>query len=195
LDTLLIMIRNPELGKVKSRLAATVGAVEALRIYQILLARTRVAALSISVRRLLFYSDFVDDQDIWFSRLFEKHVQQGDDLGARMQHAFQTAFQNGAAKAVIIGSDCPALTGEVLYKAFDALDQCDFVVGPVPDGGYYLLGMKQLEPALFGGIAWSTDTVRSATLAKIKALHKTYTLLPELSDIDTAADWEQWLQH
>ena len=89
----------------------------------------------------------------------------------------------------MIGSDCPELTGEVLQMAFDLLDHSDFVLGPVPDGGYYLLGMKAFEPSVFHGIAWSTETVRETTLEKIRAAGKSCALLPMLSDVDTEEDW------
>ena len=76
-------------------------------------------------------------------------------------------------------------------QAFDALDAHDVVIGPVPDGGYYLLGMKILHPELFSGIAWSTDSVRALTLEKVRALGCSYCLLPMLTDVDTEEDWLQ----
>jgi rSAM/selenodomain-associated transferase 1 len=188
-QTLLIFIRNPQLGKVKTRLARTVGDAEALRIYRILLEKTRAAASGVRAERWLFYSDFVDDNDEWPAAEFIKKTQANGDLGERMEQAFQTAFEAGAKKVVIIGSDCPALTGDLLQQAFDALDHADFVLGPVPDGGYYLLGMKHLEPTVFRGIAWSTETVRAHTFEKIKAAGKSCFLLPLLSDVDTEEDW------
>lgn len=188
-NTLLIFIRNPELGKVKTRLARTLGDEEALRIYHLLLEKTRQAALGCDADRLLLYSDFVDAQDPWSSDFFHKKTQYSGDLGARMESAFQVAFESGAGKAVVIGSDCPGLTGEVLQQAFDLLDTADFVLGPVPDGGYYLLGMKALESSVFYDIEWSTETVRAKTLDKIQAAGKTFSLLPMLSDVDTEADW------
>jgi len=186
------MIRNPELGKVKTRLARTTGDAEALRIYQFLLERTRISSQEVEARRMLWYSNFVAEQDEWLPEYFEKYVQEGNDLGARMRHTFQTAFDSGATKALIIGSDCPQLSGQILEQAFLALDRDDFVIGPVPDGGYYLLGMKQLAPSLFEGIEWSTETVRAVTLEKIQKLGETCFLLPELSDIDTEADYESY---
>lgn len=189
-QTLLIFIRNPQLGKVKTRLARTVGDTEALRVYQILLEKTRVAAQGVRAERWLFYSDFVEKNDAWPEADFFKKKQADGDLGQRMEQAFRTAFEAGASKAVIIGSDCPELTGEMLQKAFDALDETDFVLGPVPDGGYYLLGMKGLEAAVFRGIEWSTERVRTLTLEKIRAAGKSCTLLPELSDVDTETDWQ-----
>jgi uncharacterized protein len=191
---LLIFIKNPRLGHVKTRLARTVGDAEALRVYHFLLEKTRAAALRSTARRMLFYSDAVEENDAWASSFFEKKVQHGTDLGERMDNAFRAAFSAGAEKAVIIGSDCPELDEAVLNHAFDALDAADFAIGPVPDGGYYLIGMKNPEPSLFYGIEWSTETVRARTLEKIRALGKTVVLLPELSDVDTEEDWAGYLE-
>ena len=188
-SVLLIFIKNPRLGKVKTRLARTVGDAEALRIYRILLEKTRRAALDVAAERWLFYSDFLETDDEWPDFDFNKQVQCAGDLGDRMEAAFRRAFAFGAGKALIIGSDCPGLNGVVLQQAFELLDESDFVLGPTFDGGYYLLGMKQLEVSLFQGIAWSTDTVRADTLSKIQAIGKTCALLPELLDVDTEADW------
>lgn len=186
---LLIFTKNPVLGKVKTRLAATVGDAEALRIYRLLLEKTRRAALDVEVGRWLFYSDFVEPDDDWPETYFQKKLQAGHDLGERMENAFRQAFASGAGKVVIIGCDCPDLNGVLLQEAFQRLNEADFVLGPATDGGYYLLGMRQLEPALFRGIAWSTDAVRAETLKKMQAAGKTCFLLPELADVDTEEDW------
>ena len=188
-NTLLIFIRNPQLGKVKTRLARTLGDVETLRIYHILLEKTRSAALGCQAERWLLYSDFVESNDVWHPDFFQKKVQHSGDLGERMEAAFQLAFEAGAEKVVIIGSDCPELTGEILQQAFDGLDSFDFVLGPVPDGGYYLLGMKTLESSVFHNIEWSTETVLEKTLERIAAAGKSYMLLPMLLDVDTEEDW------
>jgi uncharacterized protein len=179
---------------VKTRLARTVGDVEALRIYQILLGKTRLATGATAAHRWLFYSDDIPSLDDWPTEIFQKKRQSSGDLGARMNAAFCAAFEEGAEKVLIIGSDCPELSGDVLESAFDMLDKADFVIGPVPDGGYYLLGMKTPDPSVFQGIIWSTDTVRADTIEKINALGKSYALLPLLTDIDEASDWEAYLQ-
>ncbi len=189
MNTLLIFIRNPQLGKVKTRLARTLGDEEALRIYHVLLEKTRTAALGIQAERWLFYSDFIEKNDDWPEADFSKKTQANGDLGERMEHAFRMAFEAGAEKVVIIGSDCPELTGALLQVAFGKLEGTDFVLGPVPDGGYYLLGMKELESSVFRDIAWSTETVRARTLEKIQAAGKSCALLPVLSDVDTEEDW------
>ncbi len=188
-NTLLIFIRNPQLGKVKTRLARTLGDEEALRIYQILLEKTRLAALGCAAARWLLYSDFVDEQDAWLPEYFQKQTQSPGDLGERMEAAFKKAFEAGASKVAIIGSDCPELSGEVLEQAFALLDSNDFVLGPVPDGGYYLIGMNTFDPTVFRDIEWSTESVREKTLEKIRAVGKTCAFLPLLTDVDTEEDW------
>ena len=191
-SVLLIFIKNPVLGKVKTRLARTVGDAEALRIYLLLLEKTRQAALDARAGRRLYYSDRIEAEDAWAGADFKKFVQHGPDLGARMAGAFRQSFADGADRAVIIGSDCPELDGVLLNEAFSLLERHDFVLGPTPDGGYYLLGMRVFEPSVFEGIAWSTESVRAATLEKIGALGKTCALLPERSDVDTEADWRKF---
>jgi rSAM/selenodomain-associated transferase 1 len=193
LPILLIFIKNPIPGHVKTRLANTLGHDEALRIYRILLEKTKQASLGVRVKRQLWYSNQVEELDDWSSQQFTKFAQKGEDLGARMQYAFEQAFQSGANKVLIIGSDCPELSPEILEQACQALDTHDFVLGPTPDGGYYLLGMTAMEPALFQNIAWSTDQVMPQTLSTIQTLDKRHFLLPNLSDIDVENDWLDYL--
>jgi rSAM/selenodomain-associated transferase 1 len=191
-NILLIFIKNPLEGRVKTRLARTVGDAGALKIYRFLLEKTREAALGMAAERWLFYSDFVEKRDDWPAEDFQKYVQHGPDLGARMENAFRQAFAAGAARAVIIGSDCPELSPAILQQAFISLDRHDFVLGPTPDGGYYLLGMKAPEPALFKNMPWSTPAVRALTLEKIKELKKSAALLKMLTDIDEEPDWNRY---
>ncbi len=190
MPALIIFIKNPVKGKVKTRLAATVGDDKALDIYKILLQHTRRIAMEVDVVRLLFYSDAVVLQDDWPVSHFHKHTQKGNNLGERMAHAFATAFERHK-KAIIIGSDCAALTSAILEGAFAKLDSHDFVIGPATDGGYYLLGMRRWVPTLFEHIEWSTSTVFTETLKKISNMGGTYALLPTLSDVDNEADWEK----
>lgn len=194
-NTLLIFIRNPQLGKVKTRLARTLGDVEALRIYELLLEKTRIAALGCTAQRWLFYSDFVPEKDDWPQKDFQKSIQSAGDLGERMEAAFQVAFEAQAQKVLIIGSDCPALSGDILNQAFDLLDTADFVIGPVPDGGYYLIGMKSFSPTVFQQMEWSTESVREKTIEKIVAASQSFALLPMLTDIDTEEDWLHFLNN
>jgi len=190
--TLLLFIKNPRLGHVKTRLARTVGDVEALRVYRFLLDKTRDTALQVDARRMLFYSEQIQHDDDWLSSQFDKFVQAEGDLGVRMSSAFETAFAKGANRAVIIGSDCPELDPDTVRTAFEALHAHELVIGPSADGGYYLLGMRQLWPALFEGIPWSTEVVLEQTLHKAQQLGLKAFQLQTLNDIDEEQDWKDY---
>ena len=190
-NALIIFIKNPELGAVKTRLAATLGDEKALSIYKELLAHTRKVCVQVEVDRLLFYSKYIEE-DAWRKSEFRKFVQEGDDLGERMKRAFRLAFEVlGYSNVVIIGSDCAELTAEVVADAFLQLEQHDMVIGPSNDGGYYLLGMRRMFEAVFEEKKWSTASVLKDTQADIHKANLTYHLLPELTDIDTEADWRK----
>ena len=188
---LLIFVKNSISGKVKTRLAQSLGNEAALDIYEKLLAHTRQVTQAFPCQKVVFYSDFIPPENSWPEAHFAAKVQQGADLGERMAHAFQSAFTAEHQPVIIIGSDCPGLTTELLQTALQQLQTHDSVVGPAADGGYYLLAMHELLPEVFENKQWSTDTVLSETLADIMKSEKTVYLLPELTDIDTAADWEK----
>ena len=188
---LIIFIKNPEKGKVKTRLAKTVGDDKALAIYKALLAHTRQIALSVAGTRYLFYSHSIPPQDEWSSNDFQKLLQAEGDLGDKMTTAFETVFQQHQP-VIIIGSDCASLTSVIIKKAFQQLEKHDFVIGPAMDGGYYLLGMKQFQYKVFENISWSTETVFQHTIDHITTLNRSYFLLPTLSDIDYEEDWNKY---
>ncbi len=186
---LIIFIKNPEKGKVKTRLAATVGDERALEVYKELLVHTRRVAADVEVDCLLFYSNYVVPDDDWDAGRFKKFVQVGTDLGVRMQGAFELAFDRyGYEHVAIIGSDCAELTSDTITTAFNKLESSDVVLGPSTDGGYYLLGMSRLFPDVFENKHWSTSSVLEDTLVDIKNAGLTYSLLAKLTDIDTEAD-------
>lgn len=185
---LLIFTRNPELGKVKTRLAKTVGDETALKIYIFLLQKTREVSLKVSSDKAIYYSVKIRENDIWDTNSYQKHLQMGDDLGFRMQHAFQQSFKDGYQKVVIIGSDLYDLTPEIIENSFIQLDTSDVVLGPAKDGGYYLLGMKKLHPTIFQNKEWGTATVLKETLEDLK--DKKVSLLEELNDVDVYEDIE-----
>ena len=180
------------IGKVKTRVAEGSNNDEALGIYKFLLEKTRKVTEGLNAEKHLFYSDQICFEDEWDEILYYKHQQADGDLGHRMLSAFQTCFQlnDGAeSKVIIIGSDCPYLSEEIIVSAFSALDNHEVVIGPTFDGGYYLLGMKQLYADLFNNLPWSTEEVLKLTLEKIKLLGLTYTKTVQLNDIDTYNDW------
>jgi rSAM/selenodomain-associated transferase 1 len=113
-----------------------------------------------------------------------------------MEAAFRAAFQDGAERVVIIGSDLPELSTALLQRAFAALESHPAVMGPARDGGYYLLGMRTMIHGLFDGIRWSTDEVLARTLDRLRAAGIEPALLDPLSDVDEVGDlpagWAEW---
>ena len=187
-NALIIFIKNPVLGKVKTRLAATVGDVTALEVYKELLDHTKKITLLIEADKFLFYADFLQREDEWSTDRFIKHLQKGNDLGERMYNAFKYTFLNKYQKVIIIGSDCVDLSTSDIEDAYLLLDDNDVVIGPAKDGGYYLLGMKELHQSLFKNISWGTSEVLKQTLSVCKKQHLNYSLLPTLTDIDVEND-------
>ena len=106
-----------------------------------------------------------------------------------MKNAFELAFDKNAENVIIIGSDCPELTHEIILEAFEALKKFDVVIGPAVDGGYYLLGVSSYRPFLFDNKEWSTPTVFESTKADIEKHQLSLYELPVLSDIDTEKDY------
>ena len=185
-NILLVFTRNPELGKVKTRLAKGVGEENALTIYKDLLQHTHDVVMQNTCAKRVGYSVKVRDNDIWEIDSFEKFQQEGSDLGQRMQHAFSKAFSDGYKKVIIIGSDLYDLRPHHIEEAFEALTTHDAVIGPAKDGGYYLLGMRNLITNVFKDKEWGGDTVLEQTLENLNS-YSVHTL-EELNDIDFAED-------
>lgn len=184
---LIIFVKNARLGQVKSRLAKVIGDKSALFIYRQLVEHTLRVTKDLPYDRVVFYSREIEKNDHWEFD-FIKQAQKGTDLGARMANAFEWAFAQGYKKVCLIGSDCYELTSDILTKAFNSLDQNQSVIGPALDGGYYLLGMKQLYNELFVNKSWSTERVLAQTLDDFEARGLTYYELPTLVDVDTEED-------
>lgn len=183
---LLVFVKKPVAGKVKTRLAASIGNEKALTVYHALLKHTQQVVEQANVPTHVYYADEPAHDDYW--NAFEKKQQVGESLGERMANAFRESFDAGFKRIVIIGSDTFDLSPALIHEAFQKLMKHDTVIGPAKDGGYYLLGMNTYLPALFLDKKWSTDSVFQDTLTDIKKGHRSYALLPELNDIDTIDD-------
>lgn len=189
-NLIITFTRNPELGKVKSRLAKSIGEAAALKIYITLLEHTKNVLKKLDCDKAVYYSEKIRDHDIWNANIFKKHQQKGDDLGKRMHNAFKNGFKKKYEKIIIVGSDLYDLNTTIINKAFNQLDTNDFVIGPAEDGGYYLLGMKTLHNTVFNIENWGTETVYKQTLLKLK--NKKVSVLQTLNDIDYVEDLEPY---
>ena len=187
-QALLIFTKNLIHGEVKTRLAATVGNELAFLIYSQLLEHTDSVTKDIPFDKFVFYSSKIEQDDVWNDSIYKKQVQTGNDLGERMRNAFAYAFNKDYQKVVIIGTDCPALTEKIIHDAFKSLEEADVVIGPASDGGYYLLGLKQLHPYLFENIQWSTANVFPETIKRCKQNNLLLLVLEQLHDVDEEQD-------
>ncbi len=191
-DALLIFVKNAVLGKVKTRLAESVGAERALRIYIELLQHTRNITQPVECEKFVYFSSFIPVSDmIWANDDFQQRLQQGEDLGSRMSNAFSEVFEEGHERAVVIGSDCAELNEAIIRRAYHELEDSDIVIGPATDGGYYLLGMNEYHPELFENKHWSTQTVFDETIHDMIEHGWVWQELPMLSDVDTEEDLER----
>lgn len=185
-NALIIFIRNPILGKVKTRLAKSVGDETALNIYRFLLDKTKEVTQHLPCDKIVFYSEEIINKDIWDTPIYQKKLQDGADLGAKMNHAFKSCFKNNYKNVVLIGSDVFDLKESHLEEAFEQLEKKNVVMGPALDGGYYLLGLKKEHPEIFINKNWGTSTVRKNTMKHLEK--ENVHLLPMLNDIDVIED-------
>jgi rSAM/selenodomain-associated transferase 1 len=185
---LIIFLKNPELGKVKTRLAQRIGDEAALAISFKLIRQTQEQTDGLSQDKAVFYSSFIDREDNWDNKKYTKHLQKGDTMGDRMFHALSSVLSEGYSKAVLIGSDIHLLRQDIIEDAFQKLETHDVVLGPAKDGGYYLIGIKKAEPGLFDLKYWSTPNVFSETVKKIKEHRLSYAQTDLLNDIDEYED-------
>lgn len=186
---LIVFVKNPVLGTVKTRLANSIGDEKALEVYQDLVEKCRNECLEVNAERHLFYSKQIA-KDSWDEIAFSKHLQSDGDLGDKITDAFRKTFKE-QGKVIIIGSDCYDLDAAVIEEAFQKLDFSDVVIGPANDGGYYLLGTKFFHPELFQNITWSTELVLKETIQQANSKNLSVNLLKELIDLDTLEDLEQ----
>jgi hypothetical protein len=185
---LIILVKNPELGKVKTRLAATEGDENALFIYKKLLEYTKDITANLEVDVFVYYSDFIDNNDLWSSSKYSKRLQKGNNLGERMNTAFKEVFKAGYDKVIAIGSDCIELTSNIITNGFTSLENTNCTIGPAVDGGYYLIGLNQFESVIFEDISWSTDVVLKQTKEQLRKVNFTLHELVTLNDLDTIED-------
>lgn len=221
---LMVFLKEPIPGKVKTRLASTVGAEEAARRYKALVEvlLRQLQGLENCRIRFCYAPDDADDairfwllplmnassgesENVYLAptALGEKYRQEIDfrpqgqgDLGERMQRAFAEGFTDGYEQIAVIGTDCPDCGARWINAGFSrmAKEASHGMIGPSLDGGYYLLGMKSPYPALFENITWSEDTVFKETMAAAKNLNLHLEELPALTDIDHEEDWDNLLE-
>ena len=179
-----VMAKAPELGKVKTRLASTLGDDETLKIYEFLLHLTLQNVDESGFSHRIYWTTRPNDHS------GEIFLQAEGDLGEKMKAVFEDSFADHSP-VIMIGTDCPEVTPVVLSAAVNALQEVDCVFGPANDGGYYLIGLKGFHPALFRNMAWSTPTVFTTTCARAAQMGLPVHVLHEWYDVDEAQDFHR----
>jgi len=193
-----IMMKYPEAGKVKVRLAQSIGEEAATRLYEAFIQDTlaTVQTLDIPFHIAVHPPESQEKLARWLGPSHRYFHQEGANLGERLQNGFATMFDKGYQQVVALASDCPDLPFEILQEAVASLQTRKVVIGPAPDGGYYLIGFSRdlFIPSAFRNISWSTDTVLQETLSRIESETKLVHMLPEWQDIDTKSDLQDFYE-
>jgi rSAM/selenodomain-associated transferase 1 len=194
MPTLLVFLKYPTPGNVKTRLAARVGDEQAADLYRqwIGLVLNQVQPFRAHARIIGFFDGAARDEFASWQPLVDDWWPQPEgDLGERLRAGFEIAH-SGGGPVVAIGTDCLEVDATLLHTAFDLLKQKDVVFGPALDGGYYLVGTARHLPGFFTGIPWSSSKTLDAHLSHCQRNGWSVGLLPARRDIDT---WDDWLEH
>jgi len=195
----LLFIKAPEIGKVKTRLVGRLDAAVAANLYKCFTADILETLESHGYPVTVCYHPPAAEKHVvqWLGNDYVYQPQQGKDLGERMAGAFSQAFADGRREAVLIGSDFPDLPGIVIDEAFSGLTHSEAVIGPATDGGYYLIGFRSdgYFPELFRAMPWGTPTVLRKTMDLFAAHECGVHVLPEWRDIDEYADLEYFIKN
>jgi len=195
-DFLVVLAKQPLRGLAKTRLARDVGLDRAQRLAEAFVIDTLELARSRSGARTLV-AHAPADAGPWFelrAPWAARRPQSEGDLGQRLRSATRAAFEGGATRCVVIGTDTPHLPPETLDEAFLALDSADLCLGPSLDGGYYLIGLRADRPRLFENVPWSSGAVLQVTLARAVEQGLRVHRLREDFDVDEGADLERLAQ-
>ena len=184
-ELVIVFVKNIKLGKVKTRLAATIGNQGAFDVYTQLVDVTEKAIKNIKADKRIYFSEAVVE-NTWKNNF--KAVQQGKSLGDRMSHAFKQGFEDGYDRIVLIGSDLPDTTESQINAGLQALKDNEVVFGPAEDGGYYLVGFSKFHDFVFQNKPWSQDNLLEETLSELKENRVSFSTLETLNDIDTFED-------
>lgn len=191
-NILIVFVKYPEPGEVKTRIARELGAERAAEIYSQMAKRIIGKVWRPDAYRAVIYFDPPDrEKDVraWLGiDDLSCEPQSPGTIGDRMSNAFERVFSEGAEKAVLIGTDVPEIAGGTITGAFDLLEETEVVLGPTEDGGYYLIGLTRPQPEIFLNIDWSTNLVLRQSIDRINGQALSRRLLATLKDLDTAND-------
>jgi rSAM/selenodomain-associated transferase 1 len=188
----ILFVKLPEKGMVKSRLASRMDWEMVLRLYEYMVFDVIDTLNSGHYSFRICFAPFESSDRVrkWLGSDYFYMPQLGEDLGEKMEQAFLRIFSEEVDKAILIGSDIPGVTSVIIDEAFDALVTHDSVIGPASDGGYYLIGFRKsaLYLDIFHHMTWSTATVFEETVVRLRKASRSVHVLPECTDVDRKED-------
>ena len=193
MPTLLVLLKYPTPGRVKTRLAATLGPEEAADLYRQWIGRVfgQIQSLRECVRVIAYYSGApLTSFSSWLPLAEQWWSQPEGDLGTRLAFGFEKAH-SANEPVIAIGTDCLDLDADLVREAIARLVTGDAVFGPTPDGGYYLVGTSKHLPGFFEGVPWSSSETFSSHISLCERNDWTFSVLPPRCDIDTLEDWQR----
>jgi rSAM/selenodomain-associated transferase 1 len=192
--SVLIFMKSPEPGRVKTRLARALGAKQAAALYRdwIGFVLGLLQPLRNTTRLVGYFDGPLEAFHEWHALADDWRPQPSGDLGERLLAGFEWEFKRGGT-VLAVGTDCVEIDADLLLQAFEILSQHDVVFGPTPDGGYYLIGLSMLRPALFRSIRWSSRFTLADHLRCCRDQGWATSFLPIRHDIDTENDWHEYL--
>lgn len=194
---LIIFTRYPQSGKTKTRLIPALGEEGAANLQRQMTEYTvskvkkfqSSAAISFEIR---FAGGDLQLMQNWLGTELNYQLQGEGDLGKRMKNSFLSAFNQGAQEVITIGIDCPGVNAQLLSEAFEKIRNCDLLLGPAVDGGYYLIGLKRAIEELFINIDWGTAKVLQQTVDIAQQFNLSVAYLQTLADVDRPEDLPIW---
>jgi len=197
-DCLGVFAKYWEPGKVKTRLAKSLGDVKAAKIYEAFVAATIARLSAVDAQRILAYSPADEKTHAAFSTAeidgWSLVAQAEGDLGTRIAEFFERQFQAGAKRVVLLGTDSPNVPLVEVQEAFEHLETSEVVLGPTEDGGYYLVGAARKVPPIFTEIPWSTAEVLPTTIDRLERAGASYTQLDPWYDVDEIFDLHRLIE-
>ena len=197
-QAVIIFVKYPEPGKVKTRLASKTNEAFALKFYNAIaqIIFEEIEQLGNDVDKYIYFSPLPDIELLkkWVKRDFFYVEQRGTNLGQKISNALKELFDKGYGKVIIMGSDVPDISKEVIQRSLILLDEKNVVIAPADDGGYSLLGIDAFYPMLFENIEWSTEKVFETTRSIIAENNLSLEVIEKLNDIDTRNELENWLR-
>lgn len=187
-EVVIVFTKFPEKGKVKTRLAETIGNENAVEIYTRLLKHTEKQLVLSGKEYVVYWGNYIPSDMVYFSSAKAHYLQCNGDLGAKMKMAFSDQFSLGFNAVLGVGCDCYQLQASHFTHAFVILESNKVVYGPADDGGYYLIGMSEMQNMLFDNLPWSTETLLDVCKERLIENKVTYSVIEKLSDVDYFED-------